>query len=129
MNDLKNPGCKFHADIVPYMYGEMSAAESSAFETHLIDCGVCTDEFAAVSNARYEVYDWKKTEFEPLATPVFTIPYGEAAKGACSNFSGNRSFRSALSAPRNGKAAPEPCRSRVQRRSSLPDRGLPLSSC
>jgi hypothetical protein len=34
-----------------------------------------------VSNARYEVYDWKKTEFEPLATPVFVIPYGDATAG------------------------------------------------
>jgi hypothetical protein len=79
MNDVNISGCKFSADIVPYMYGEMSAAESSAFETHLIDCGVCTDEFAAVSNARFEVYDWKKTEFDPLETPVFEVPFGDRA--------------------------------------------------
>ena len=78
MNDLKNSGCKLSADIVPYMYGELSSAEGSEFESHLLECVDCTDEFAAVSNARYEVYDWKKTEFEPLATPVFTIPYREA---------------------------------------------------
>ena len=79
MNDVKNSGCKLSADIVAYMYGELSSAEGSAFESHLLECVDCTDEFAAVSNARYEVYDWKKTEFEPLATPVFTIPYGEPA--------------------------------------------------
>ena len=79
MNDVKNSGCKLSADIVAYMYGELSSAEGSAFESHLLECVDCTDEFAAVSNARYEVYDWRKTEFEPLATPVFTIPYGEPA--------------------------------------------------
>lgn len=79
MNDLKNSECKLSADIVPYLYGELSPAEGSAFESHLLECVDCTDEFAAMSNARYEVYDWKKTEFEPLATPVFTIPYAEPA--------------------------------------------------
>jgi hypothetical protein len=78
MNDVKNSGCKLAADIVPYIYGELSVTEGSVFESHLLGCVDCIDEFAAVSNARYEVYDWKKTEFEPLATPVFAIPYGEA---------------------------------------------------
>jgi anti-sigma factor RsiW len=79
MNDLKNSECKLSTDIVPYLYGELSPTEGSAFELHLLECVDCTDEFAAMSNARYEVYDWKKTEFEPLATPVFTIPYSEPA--------------------------------------------------
>lgn len=79
MNDFKNPVCKVSADIVPYLYGELSPAEGNAFESHLLECVDCTDEFAAVSNARYEVYDWKKIEFEPLATPAFTIPYAEPA--------------------------------------------------
>lgn len=75
MNDVNFSGCKFSADIVPYMYGELSATDCSAFESHLLNCGECTDEFAAISNARYEVYDWKKLEFDPLATPRFEIPY------------------------------------------------------
>lgn len=78
MNDVKNTGCELSDEIVPYMYGELSSAEGFAFESHLLECVDCTDEFAAVSHTRYEVYDWKKTEFEPLVTPVFTIPYGEA---------------------------------------------------
>jgi hypothetical protein len=73
MDDVNISGCKFSADIVPYMYGEMAVTESSAFESHLLDCGACTDEFALVSNARYEVYDWKKLEFDPLPTPHFNI--------------------------------------------------------
>ena len=76
MNDVNLSVCKFSADIVPYMYGELPVAESSVFESHLVGCSECTDEFAAISNARYEVYEWKKLEFEPLVTPQFVIPYG-----------------------------------------------------
>lgn len=75
MKDVGN--CKFENGIVPYMYGELPAHEASEFESHLLECGACTDEFAAVSAARYEVYEWKKLEFEPLATPVFEIPQHE----------------------------------------------------
>ena len=79
MNDVNFSKCKFSAEIVPYMYGESSPAESSAFEQHLVDCSDCTDEFAAISSARYEVYDWKKLEFDPLETPTFDVPFREAA--------------------------------------------------
>ena len=76
MMDNRNPSeCKFNHDIVAYMYGELPAPESSVFESHLLDCTDCTDEFAAISNARFEVYDWKKLEFDPLPTPRFGIPY------------------------------------------------------
>lgn len=74
MNNVLSPKCKLSTDILSYMYGELPAAECSTFESHLLDCGDCTDEFAAISLARYEVYDWKKTDFEPLETPVFVIP-------------------------------------------------------
>lgn len=75
MNDVNVSECKFSLDIVPYMYGELSRSESSTFESHLLNCGECTDEFAAVSSARYEVYEWKKLEFDPLSTPEIEIPY------------------------------------------------------
>ncbi|MEP6703339.1 MAG: hypothetical protein ABJB34_00880, partial [Acidobacteriota bacterium] len=32
-------------------------------------------EFASLSVARFEVYDWKKIEFDTLETPVFSIPF------------------------------------------------------
>ena len=57
------------------MYGELSGPEGSAFESHLLDCGECTDEFATISAARYEVYDWRKLAFDPLETPHFEIPF------------------------------------------------------
>jgi hypothetical protein len=69
MKDADISKCNFSIDVVPYMYGEMSPAGISAFESHLLECDECTDELAAVSFARYEVYDWKKLEFDPLPTP------------------------------------------------------------
>jgi len=77
MNDVNLSECKFSGDVVPYMYGELSPSESSTFESHLLNCGGCTDEFAAVASTRYEVYEWKKLEFDPIPTPVFEIPYDE----------------------------------------------------
>ena len=78
MKDAITTECNFQVDMAPYMYGEMSLSEQAAFESHLIDCPECTDEFAAISNARYEVYDWKKLEFDPLETPRFEIPFEES---------------------------------------------------
>ena len=83
MNEANYSACKFSVDIVPYMYGELSVSGTTAFESHLVECSECTDEFAVISNARYEVYDWKKLAFDPIATPVFEIPY-EAAEPAVS---------------------------------------------
>ena len=82
MNDVNLKGCRFQTEIVPYLYGELPASSSSAFESHLLECGECTDEFAAVSNARYEVYDWKKLAFDQLETPVFSVPYKEHVAAA-----------------------------------------------
>jgi hypothetical protein len=57
------------------MYDEMPTAAQLEFERHLAACDVCTDDFAAVSLARFETYDWKRVEFDPLATPQIVISY------------------------------------------------------
>ena len=77
-NDTKKI-CPYGDDIVSYMYDEMPVADRPAFEGHLVACQVCTDEFAAVSLSRFEAYDWKRIEFDPLATPRIVIPYPEKA--------------------------------------------------
>ncbi len=86
MNNAGSTKCNFSPDVVSYMYGELPAAECPAFESHLLDCSDCTDEFAAVSTARYEVYDWKKLEFEPLETPVFVIPARDVESATTSSW-------------------------------------------
>ena len=82
MNDVNSSACKNSAFIVPYMYGELPAADCASFESHLLDCGDCTDQFAEISSARYEVYEWKKLEFEPLSTPHIQIPYDDVPSTA-----------------------------------------------
>lgn len=75
MLDNGNRKCPFGDEIVAYMYDEIDGAEAGVFESHLADCTTCTDEFAAISNARFSVYEWQKEEFAHLPTPAFSIPY------------------------------------------------------
>ena len=62
------------------MYGEIDGVEREGFETHLAECVTCTDDFAAISNARFSVFEWRKEEFDRLATPNIVIP--ELSKSA-----------------------------------------------
>ena len=80
--DVTISECSFSEDAVLYLYGELPDAECALFESHLLDCTACTDEFAAMASARYEVYDWKKIEFDPIATPRFEIPFDEPVDAA-----------------------------------------------
>lgn len=75
MDNIASKECGFEHEIMSYMYDELGAGERTQFETHLVDCGSCMDEFAAVSLARFSVFEWQKEEFAPLATPEIVIPY------------------------------------------------------
>lgn len=72
-----NSGCGYSDEIVSYIYGELGSTEMRQFETHLGSCSECTDEFAAISNARFSVFEWHKEEFAHLATPEIVIPYAD----------------------------------------------------
>lgn len=78
--------CPFTEEIVSYIYGEIDGTDRNGFETHIADCVTCTDDFAAISNARFSVFEWRKEEFDQLATPSFVIP--ELAKSALVSESG-----------------------------------------
>jgi len=81
LNNGNNKACDFADEIVSYIYDEATVAERSKFERHLSACGSCTDEFAAISDARFAVFDWQREEFAPLATPPIRIPYDAAEVG------------------------------------------------
>jgi anti-sigma factor RsiW len=66
--------CEYSDNVVAYLYDELPAREASIFEAHLGHCTTCTDEFAAVADTRFSVYEWHKEEFVPLATPRFVVP-------------------------------------------------------
>lgn len=67
--------CSHGGDMLGYLYNEISAADRTAFELHLADCGTCIDDFAALSQSRYPVYEWKQIDFDPLETPQIVISY------------------------------------------------------
>ncbi len=74
-SDVNFITCEFEAEIVSYLYGELAAANRTRFETHLLDCTPCTDEFAELAFSRFSVFEWQKEEFAPLKTPAISIPY------------------------------------------------------
>lgn len=85
--DLK---CDFRDAILPYLYGESSSADRDRFESHLVDCSACTDEFAELSFARYSVFEWQKEEFASMPTPQIVIPYKQKTDRDLGFFAGLR---------------------------------------
>jgi len=67
--------CEFAAEIVSYIYNENTFVEGQLFEKHLGECTFCVEEFAAISEARFDIYEWHKEAFVPLSTPEIVIPY------------------------------------------------------
>src|SRR5437870_1692493 len=61
-------------ELVSYIYGELDERSQSAFESHLSECVDCAMELAAVSDARLGVIEWRRNDFDHLATPEFVIP-------------------------------------------------------
>jgi hypothetical protein len=88
MNGKQNESdCGFAESMVSYMYDEIGPAESQAFESHLIDCGRCTDEFAELSTARLAMFEWNRDEFAHIVTPQFVNPaLASAAPGRLAAF-------------------------------------------
>lgn len=100
MKNGKNNMCPLTAEIVSYMYGELRGPAEYDFETHLADCTDCTDEFAAVSESRYSVFEWRKEVFDPLPTPLFAIPNGlQPSKAEAGFMAGVVAWMQTLSAP------------------------------
>src|SRR5689334_12711894 len=61
-------------DLISYIYGEMDEAGQNAFESHLATCDKCAIELGEYSNARLGVVEWRRNDFEHLATPAIIIP-------------------------------------------------------
>jgi hypothetical protein len=67
--------CPFEDEIVSYIYDEINGSKRLNFEDHLSRCSVCTDDFAAVSEARLSMFEWHRDAFADLPTPEIVIPY------------------------------------------------------
>lgn len=103
LNNGNKQNCGFTHEIVSFIYGEIGSPERRQFEKHLADCSACTDEFAAISTARFSVFEWQKEEFANLSTPRIVIPYESATLGPTSESIGPiaavRAWLSRLSFP------------------------------
>src|SRR3954471_9107038 len=60
-------------ELVSYIYGELSDDRRSAFESHLQACDECVLELANYSDARLGVIEWRREDFDHLATPEVVI--------------------------------------------------------
>lgn len=89
---VNNLMCEFGDLIVPYLYGESTEPERSRFETHMLDCSMCADEFAEISFSRYSVFEWQKEEFAQMPTPQIVIPYDVKYVKSVGFFDGFREF-------------------------------------
>ncbi len=90
-NDVKIECCSSSVNLVSYLYDEMNPDDRAAFETHLAGCGGCTDEFADLSFARLDVYEWHRDEFAGMETPRIVIPYADT-EASVSWLDGFRTF-------------------------------------
>ena len=70
--------CCSSEELVAFLYGEMNAQSRVSIEDHLAGCDACAGEFADLSFARLDVYEWHRDEFVEMATPPIVIPYAEA---------------------------------------------------
>jgi anti-sigma factor RsiW len=65
-------------ELLSYMYGELEPDARGRFESHLAACEECAFELASFADARLGVIEWKRDDFDHLASPVILIP--EAAR-------------------------------------------------
>jgi len=81
LNNGKNNGCDFADQVVSYIYDEATVGERHIFESHLTSCVSCTDEFASIAETRLSIFEWRREEFDSLATPLVAIPYTAEVPG------------------------------------------------
>jgi hypothetical protein len=84
INGHHNNNGNHGVDLVAYIYGELDETARNAFESHLASCDECAIELAATSDARLGVVEWRRADFEHLATPEIVIPMGRPATSAIS---------------------------------------------
>ena len=73
--------CTPSEELVALLYDELDRASRTVMENHLAACDACAGEFAELSFARLDVYEWHRDEFVEMATPRIVIPYEEVIVG------------------------------------------------
>jgi hypothetical protein len=66
--------CAFGETLVSVLYGEATQREIKTFDQHLDKCSACSEELATFGTLRSAVFDWRETDFAPLALPNIVLP-------------------------------------------------------
>ena len=72
--------CSPPEELAALLYNELDATSRASIEQHLAACDACIGEFADLSFARLDVYEWHRDEFVEMPTPPIVIPYAEAVR-------------------------------------------------
>lgn len=70
-----NSSCEYAEQAVSLLYGEVDAAEKTAFTAHLQSCSSCAEEFAGFNAVHSSVVEWRDLEFSSLELPSIEISY------------------------------------------------------
>ena len=67
-------GCRFSADLLPYLYNEASEGDMALFRAHLGGCAACGSELESLGTVRNSLIEWQ-ADFRTIETPAISIPY------------------------------------------------------
>jgi len=88
MNEMDNSStCERAGDLVAVLYGEATEREQREFELHVKQCGECRAEFAAFSQVREAIGEWRDEALTGfVSSPMVAAPPRKSALAALRQF-------------------------------------------
>ncbi|HET6976380.1 MAG TPA: zf-HC2 domain-containing protein [Pyrinomonadaceae bacterium] len=82
-----SPTCERAADLIAFIYDEVSEREAQDFKLHLRECGSCREEASAFGVVRESIITWRDEALAGfVATPVATKTHKKSALAALRQF-------------------------------------------
>lgn len=72
MKEMNAPNCGRENELIAFLYGELNAADSRAFQHHLHDCATCKTDRASFSAVRESVIAWRNESLGAAAPSHLT---------------------------------------------------------
>lgn len=76
-NNQNYQPCDQAETLVSYLYGEIGASASTAFQSHLENCAECSAELTSFGAVRSQMAEWRQEEFAPMSAPAIQLPKRE----------------------------------------------------
>jgi hypothetical protein len=87
MKQTDNSTCERAGDLVSVLYGEATEREQREFEVHLKQCGNCQAEFAAFTDVREAIGEWRDEALNGfVSSPMVAAPRRKSALAALRQF-------------------------------------------